>query len=120
MVVGVHAMPLTAALCLQSLGPPGGGGHLAGWCCVGVCCGAPLLCVVTVRKIRLLGGRVVDVKYPCSCVAFSPFPSHHLGLALGGAIVLLLALPYRKWSETSSGDEPPRSLPSLGFTPWRR
>ena len=53
---------------------------------------APLLCVVTVCKIRLLGGRVLDVKYPCSCVAFSPFPSHHLGLAHG---VLFLCLPLQ-------------------------
>ena len=54
-------------------------------------------------KIGPQGSYVVEVKSPCSIVAASRIPFHHLGLAQGDGIVLHLALPCRKWSEFSSG-----------------
>ena len=53
---------------------------------------------------------VVDVQYQSSCVASSPFPSHHLGSALGGVVVLFPAPLGHRRSETSSGLEFPFQL----------
>ena len=66
----------------------------------------------TVLKTPPIGRAcVVDVKYPCSCVASFPFPSHHLGLALGGVLVLFPAPLGHRRSETSSGLECVASSP---------
>ena len=119
-VVGVHAMPLTAVLCPQSPGlPRGGGGGSSGWLVLywGVLCA--VCCSSAVRNYCAQNppiGRAgaVDVKYPCSCMASFPFSSHHLGLALGGAVVLFPAPLGHRWSETSSGDEPPAPTLHLG------
>ena len=62
-----------------------------------------------------MGPCVVEVKYLCSSVAVSPAPSHHLGLAQGGAIVPHLVLPHRKWSEPSSGADSPVPSHHLGL-----
>ena len=113
-VVGVHAMPLTAALCPQSLSPHQGVGEggSSGWLVLfwSVLCAVCRFSAVhfnCAQNPPIGRACVVDVKYPCSCVASFPFPSHHLGLARGGAIVLFPAPLGHRRSETSSGLEFP-------------
>ena len=107
-------MPLTAALCPPSLRPRQGGGSSG--CLVlfwGVLCAVCrfFCCAFHCAQNPPIGRAcVVDVKYPCSCVASSPFPSHHLGSALGGVVVLFPAPLGHRRSETSSGLEFPFQL----------
>ena len=100
-VIPHAARPLPLVPCLPR-GGGGGGGTLAGWFCVGVCCVSLLSRAASLVNIRPKG-PCVEVQYPCSIVVAFPVPSHHLGLALAGTLVPLLALPYRKWSEFFSG-----------------
>ena len=73
-----------------------------------VCCVSFFCCAFHCAQNPPIGRAcVVDVKYPCSCVASSPFPSHHLGSALGGVVVLFPAPLGHRRSETSSGLEFP-------------
>ena len=83
----------------------GGGGGSSGWLVLiwGVLC--------AVCRFSAVPFTVADVKYPCSCVASFPFPSHHLGLALGGVLVLFPAPLGHRRSETSSGLECVASSP---------
>ena len=77
-----------------------------------VCCVSFFCCAFHCAQNPPIGRAcVADVKYPCSCVASFPFPSHHLGLALGGVLVLFPAPLGHRRSETSSGLECVASSP---------